>query len=77
MVQHLQFWDFISLSGSKEGKYIEYVDQQHEHFKVPVVIQSAAYIPPLEPGYSVEIFPDTMRKHEFPNGEIWKNIRTS
>lgn len=47
MVQHLQFWDYISLSCSKEGKFIEYVDQQHEHFKVPAVIKSAAYIPPL------------------------------
>lgn len=46
MVQHLQFWDYVSLSGTKEGKYIEYVDQQHEHFITPVVIKSAAYVPP-------------------------------
>lgn len=74
MVQHLQFWDYVSLSGTKEGKYIEYVDQQHEHFITPVVIKSAAYIPPMVPGYSCEILPSTMEKYEFPKGTYWQEL---
>ena len=49
MVQHLQFWDYVSLSGTKDGKYIEYVDQQHIHFVTPVVIKhirgQSVYLP--------------------------------
>lgn len=46
MVQHLQMWDFISLSGKQEERYIEYVDQQHEHFENPAFIKNAHYQAP-------------------------------
>ena len=46
MVQHLQMWDYISLSATTEGRMIEYVDQQHEHFENPTVIKHAHYIAP-------------------------------
>jgi L-fuconate dehydratase len=32
------------------------------------------YMPPLAPGYSVEIKPESLDQYEFPNGEIWKNL---
>lgn len=38
MVQHLQFWDYCSVSGSKDGRFIEFVDQQHEHFVSPATV---------------------------------------
>ncbi|XP_018327608.2 mitochondrial enolase superfamily member 1-like [Agrilus planipennis] len=47
MVQHLQMWDYVALSGDKEGRWVEYVDQQHEHFVNPVVIKNAHYQAPL------------------------------
>lgn len=46
MVQHLQMWDYVALSGTSEGKYVEYVDQQHEHFVNPTVVKNAHYIAP-------------------------------
>lgn len=47
MVQHLQMWDYVSLSGTMENRVIEYVDQQHEHFVTPTVVENAHYMPPL------------------------------
>ncbi|XP_073996157.1 mitochondrial enolase superfamily member 1-like isoform X2 [Rhodnius prolixus] len=72
MVQHLQYWDYICLTGSMEDKWIEYVDQQHEHFKYPVVIVKGRYMPRREPGYNCEMHESTLRKYEFPDGEEWK-----
>lgn len=46
MVQHLQMWDYVALSGTKDGRLIEYVDQQHEHFVDPVVVENANYLAP-------------------------------
>jgi len=46
LVQHLQFWDYVSLTGEKENRMIEYVEHLHEHFYNPVVIRNAHYIAP-------------------------------
>lgn len=74
MVQHLQFWDFVSLSGTSEGKYVEFVDQQHEQFVNPVVVRNAHYIPPQTPGYSTEIKEDSINMFEYPNGTEWVSM---
>lgn len=46
MVQHLQMWDYVALSGTKEKRFIEYVDQQHEHFVNPTIVENAHYVAP-------------------------------
>lgn len=46
MVQHLQLFDYVCLTGTTEGRVIEYVDQQHEHFEDPTVIKNARYQAP-------------------------------
>lgn len=46
MVQHLQMWDFVALSGTSEGKWVEYVDQQHEQFVNPTIVENAHYLAP-------------------------------
>jgi len=76
-VQHLSMIDFISISGSLENRIIEYVDHLHEHFIDPVVIKNGAYMPPRLPGYSIEMKPDSMEKHIFPEGEVWKKLQLS
>ena len=38
MVQHLAMFDFVAVSGTTEGRWIEYVDHLHEHFVAPVVV---------------------------------------
>lgn len=47
MVQHLQMWDFTSVSCTKAERYIEYVDQQHGQFVHPIDVRNANYFAPL------------------------------
>lgn len=54
-VQHIQMIDYVAISGTKQGRVIEYVDHLHEHFIDPCVVKNAAYMPPVMPGYSAEI----------------------
>ena len=42
MVQHLAMFDFVAVSGTTEGRWIEYVDHLHEHFTDPVVVSARA-----------------------------------
>ena len=72
-VQHLSIFDYIAVSGSLEGRRIEYVDHLHEHFIDPVVIRDGRYIPPISPGYSIKMKSESLRQYEFPNGGAWKN----
>ncbi|MDF1489589.1 enolase C-terminal domain-like protein [Tessaracoccus caeni] len=54
-VQHLAMFDFIAVSGTRDGRLIEYVDHLHEHFIVPTDIRGGAYHPPLAPGAGMEM----------------------
>jgi L-fuconate dehydratase len=74
-VQHLSMFDFIGISGTMEGRVIEFVDHLHEHFEEPVTIRRGRYIPPMNPGYSITIKPDSRHQYRFPDGEIWRNGR--
>lgn len=74
MVQHLQIWEYVALSGNSDGKYIEYVDQQHEHFVDTLNVQNAKYIPPTGVGYSTTFKPETLAKYEYPNGTEWEAL---
>ncbi|CAG9135628.1 unnamed protein product [Plutella xylostella] len=74
MVQHLQMWDFASLSGTMEGRLVEYVDQQHEHFVDPCVVENARYMAPKMPGYSTEFIPGTLEKFAYPRGSEWQRM---
>ena len=73
-VQHLSMIDYISISGTKDGRVIEYVDHLHEHFLEPVVIKNGAYMPPMKPGYSIQMKPESLKDYEFPNGKVWREI---
>ncbi|XP_043677923.1 mitochondrial enolase superfamily member 1-like isoform X2 [Vespula pensylvanica] len=72
MVQHLQMWDFISLSGTTTDRVIEYVDQQHEHFENPVQLRNACYMPPIAPGYSTKLKNDCISNYIYPDGTEWR-----
>jgi len=71
-VQHLAIYDYIALNPSIENRYCEYVDHLHEHFVQPVRIVNAHYQAPLEPGYSIEMKPESLAAHEFPGGSVWR-----
>lgn len=62
-VQHFAMFDFVAISGTTEGRFIEYVDNQHEHFITPVVIKNGNYMPPTIPGNSCEMTLETAEKY--------------
>lgn len=62
-VQHFAMFDFVAISGTTEGRFIEYVDNQHEHFITPVVIKNGNYMPPATPGNSCEMTLETAEKY--------------
>ena len=70
-VQHVSLFDYIAVSGSLDGRVLEYVDHLHEHFVDPVVIREGRYMPPKRPGYSIEMHAESLRQFEFPNGPAW------
>lgn len=70
-VQHLSIFDYLCVSASLEDRVIEYVDHLHEHFVDPVTIQDGRYMPPMQPGYSIEIKPESRRRFAYPDGPVW------
>ena len=64
-VQHLSMIDYVAVSGTKDGRVIEYVDHLHEHFIEPCVIERAAYMPPKLPGFSIEMKPESIAAYRF------------
>jgi len=71
-VQHLAIFDYIAVGASLDGRVCEYVDHLHEHFVHPVRVVNARYEAPLEPGYSIEMKPESLDEHEFPSGRAWR-----
>lgn len=70
-VQHLAMIDYICISGTMEGRVVEYVDHLHEHFEAPVEIRNAAYMVPEAPGYSITMKEESMKTYSYPNGTYW------
>jgi len=72
-VQHLSIFDYIAVSACLDRRIVEYVDHLHEHFVTPVVMNGDRYMPPMEPGYSIEMKAESLARYEYPNGEAWKS----
>jgi L-fuconate dehydratase len=70
-VQHLSIFDYIAVSGTMDGRVIEYVDHLHEHFEDPVVVRDGRYRAPMRPGYSITIREASRLTHRFPDGDVW------
>jgi L-fuconate dehydratase len=71
-VQHLSMFDYIAVSGTMDGRVIEYVDHLHEHFVDPVRIRRGRYLLPEAPGYSIEIYPESLDLYRYPDGAVWQ-----
>jgi L-fuconate dehydratase len=70
-VQHLSMFDFVAVTGSMDGRVIEFVDHLHEHFVDPVVMRRGRYLAPTRPGYSTEIRHESRIAYSYPNGPVW------
>ena len=73
-VQHLAFVDYIAISGSLDGRVVEYVDHLHEHFVDPVVVRDGRYRAPTAPGYSIEMRPGSLVDYAYPDGPVWTHL---
>ena len=70
-VQHLSMFDFIAVSGTREGRMIEFVDHLHEHFVTPVDVHDGRYWPPTAPGAGNEMHQASIQEFTFPGGSAW------
>jgi L-fuconate dehydratase len=70
-VQHLAAFDYLSVSGSTDGRVVEWVDHLHEHFVHPATVSDGHYVLPEAPGYSIEMHTSTLADYAYPHGRIW------
>jgi len=71
LVQHLSIFDFVCVSGSLENRVTEYVDHLHEHFVEPTIVRNGAYVLPTAPGYSAQMYDESIAEYSFPSGSYW------
>ena len=69
LVQHLSMFDFVAVTGTMEGRMIEYVDHLHEHFVTPTDIVAGAYRAPTAPGAGGEMKADSIVAYR------WRGLR--
>ena len=62
-VQHLSMLDYVAVSGTKEGRVIEFVDHLHEHFVTPTRVERGAYRAPTTPGAGTEMLAESVREY--------------
>lgn len=62
-VCHFAMFDYVAVSGSMDGRMIEYVDNQHEHFVHPTEIKDGNYVAPTAPGNGTEMTLETAEKY--------------
>ena len=71
LVRHLAMFDFVAVSGSWEGRAIEFADHLHEHFADPARIARGRYVAPTAPGFSADLVPGVVAEFSYPNGGTW------
>lgn len=76
MVQHLAMFDYIAVSGTTEGRWIEYVDHLHEHFAAPIVVTDGRYRAPTGEGGGARLLDRANVEFRFPDGPAWASGTT-
>jgi len=71
IVQHLAMFDYVALSGTMDGRVIEWIDHLHEQFVTPAVVTGGRYLTPTAPGASTELRPESIAEFSFPSGPAW------
>lgn len=74
MVRHLSLFDHVAVSGSLEGRVIEWVDHLHEHFTDPAVVLGGRYVAPEAPGFSTQMREETLLRYRYPDGPEWTGV---
>jgi L-fuconate dehydratase len=75
MVQHVSVLDYVAIGGDLDGRVTEYVDHLHEHFTDPCLVADrgagTAYVLPSRPGYSTQMYEESLNRFRFPHGTYW------
>lgn len=71
LVQHLSMFDYVSVSGTQDGRMIEHVAPLHEHFVHPAHVRKGSYQAPTAPGFSAQIHPHSIARYSYPDGSEW------
>jgi L-fuconate dehydratase len=74
LVQHLAMFDYVALSGTQDGRMIEWIDHLHEHFVDPAVVIGGRYRAPSSPGASTRLRPESLAEFSYPAGPAWHAI---
>jgi L-fuconate dehydratase len=62
-VQHLAMFDYLAVSGTQDGRMIEFVDHLHEHFVTPVDVREGRYFPPATPGAGTQMLAPSIEEY--------------
>ncbi|MGW0767167.1 L-fuconate dehydratase [Streptomyces sp. NPDC002676] len=71
LVRHLSMFDYVALSGTTEGRAIEFADHLHEHFLDPARIRGGRYVAPTAPGFSAALHQAAIDTYRYPDGTFW------
>ncbi len=74
LAQHLAMFDYVALSGTTDGRMIEWIDHLHEHFVDPAVVTGGRYRAPTRPGASSRLRPESVAEFSYPDGPAWQAI---
>ncbi len=74
LVQHYSFFDYAAVTGTLEGRFIEYVDHLHEHFAEPARVRDGRYLTPTRPGTGAEMLAGSREQWTFPDGPGWRSV---
>ena len=74
-VQHMSMFDFVAVSGSMDGRMIEFADHLHEHFVTPASVVNGRYRVPTAPGAGSEILESSIDEWVFPSGHGWAKLK--
>jgi L-fuconate dehydratase len=64
------------VSGTTDGRMIEWIDHLHEHFTSPAVVTAGRYRAPVTPGASTQLRPESVAEFSFPAGAAWRSGAT-
>ncbi|MBL0885177.1 L-fuconate dehydratase [Myceligenerans indicum] len=69
-VQHLSMFDYVAVSGTMDGRMIEYVDHLHEHFVTPTEVVRGRYVTPMAAGAGTEMRPASIAAHTWAGADV-------
>ena len=75
-VQHMSYFDYVAVSGSQDGRMIEFADHLHEHFVTPASVVGGRYRVPTAPGAGSEMLAASIEEWVFPDGHGWATINS-